>query len=436
MGGRAAEHVTADFYGTKIGLGSRSAFVCTSKYARPWYFEIGLNADPQVEITYSSTQDPTYDYFWVHTNTWNHGSIEITYYSVRSPEDITITATAGYGLDSTNLTANSSTTNTPATITVSSDTVTKTISPVPYSRTTDQVGQIMREGSLFAWMNEATDNLLLGTSGLSRTLFTSPTSFPASPEPTTYTRNTSGIMASTDLSCISPWNSRGGGKRCGTVITPRHVVMVNHINLGVESPPYGFSVWPGDTMHFVDMNNNLYTRTVVTNNYKVDSGDITVCMLDSDLPASIKPAKFLAADYTDYVPITRNIPMFYRNQYNTVYWSANRQQDGFENNWFKTLYSSSNIAEMNETFSSDWIQYWGSGGVSGDSGSLIFMPALPNGDIIAIGCFVTTTSGNELYQTVNQDWIQSTIDAQTSVYDPTNSYSIEYADLSAFNSIN
>lgn len=78
-----------------------------------------------------------------------------------------------------------------------------------------------------------------------------------------------------DFTGMSPWNSRGGYTRAGTLITPRHIALADHYLLSV-----------GDTVLFVDGDNNVITRTV-TNVSRVLSSDISIAKLDSDLPSAI-----------------------------------------------------------------------------------------------------------------------------------------------------
>lgn len=97
--------------------------------------------------------------------------------------------------------------------------------------------------------------------------------------------------------CISPWNSRGGKNRAGTLLTPRHVGQVAHSS-------YYNRV--GDTIRFVTADNTTITRTVVGvkvhPNYAPYFPDIVLLLLDSDLPSSITPCKVLPANYANYFP--------------------------------------------------------------------------------------------------------------------------------------
>ena len=87
---------------------------------------------------------------------------------------------------------------------------------------------------------------------------------------TAWTNNGSSI----DWTGMSPWNSRGGYTRAGTLITPRHIALANHYSLSV-----------GDTVLFVDDDNNTETRTV-SSVRRVLTTDIQIAKLNSDLPSS------------------------------------------------------------------------------------------------------------------------------------------------------
>lgn len=125
----------------------------------------------------------------------------------------------------------------------------------------------------------------------------------------TYTRNTSCWAYALNLTAISPWNSRGGQTRGGVAITPRHVLVAKHYPLSVS-----------DTVRFVTAGNVVVDRTVDAI-YNVPeivtySKDVQIVRLDSDLPASITPVKFLPANAYEYLPSwdAWQLPLIYTNQ--------------------------------------------------------------------------------------------------------------------------
>ena len=109
-----------------------------------------------------------------------------------------------------------------------------------------------------------------------------------------YMRNEDLWCADLDLTGISPWNSSGGHKKAGTLITPRHVIGAAH---------YEYSV--GTVVRFVEKDAGMvHDRTVVgkvrhpkCKNY---NPDLTIYTLDSDLPSTIKPYSVLPSDYSKY----------------------------------------------------------------------------------------------------------------------------------------
>lgn len=111
----------------------------------------------------------------------------------------------------------------------------------------------------------------------------------------TYTRNTSCWASSVDLTAISPWNSTGGATRAGTLISPRHIIFAAH-----------YQISNGATIRFVDNSNNIVTRTMTNKlthpSYSPYYPDITVGILDSDVPAGISFAKILPQNWATYLP--------------------------------------------------------------------------------------------------------------------------------------
>jgi len=86
----------------------------------------------------------------------------------------------------------------------------------------------------------------------------------------------------------------------GTLISPRHVVMAHH-----AGPPVG------TVYKFVDMNNNVISRTLVDAKQIITSDmatDIEIGILDSDVPASFGFAKVLPSDWLNYIPRIQGAP--------------------------------------------------------------------------------------------------------------------------------
>jgi hypothetical protein len=111
----------------------------------------------------------------------------------------------------------------------------------------------------------------------------------------TYVRNSGCWASGVDLTAISPWNSTNAQYRAGTLISPRHIIFAAH-----------FQINNGASIRFVDNNNNVVTRTMVNKlthpNYQPYYPDLTVGVLDSDVPASIKFAKILPQNWSTRLP--------------------------------------------------------------------------------------------------------------------------------------
>ncbi|MEX0598955.1 MAG: hypothetical protein WD512_20895, partial [Candidatus Paceibacterota bacterium] len=111
----------------------------------------------------------------------------------------------------------------------------------------------------------------------------------------TYVRNTNCWVADLDLTSISPWNSTEGTNRAGVLISPRHILFAAH-----------YQINNGSTVRFIDSDNNIVTRTMINKlthpNYAPYYPDITIGILDSDVPSSISFVKILPQNWSDYLP--------------------------------------------------------------------------------------------------------------------------------------
>lgn len=111
-----------------------------------------------------------------------------------------------------------------------------------------------------------------------------------------YIRNPNCWAHDLDMTCISPWNSKGHTRRAGTLISPRHAVWARHYSIPLNS-----------TLRFVDMSNNVVERTIVKTvalpvpahtNY-MSGYDMVIGLLDRDVPSSITFAKVLPRNFTE-----------------------------------------------------------------------------------------------------------------------------------------
>lgn len=92
------------------------------------------------------------------------------------------------------------------------------------------------------------------------------------------------------LTCLSPWNSNGGHRKAGTAISPRHIVFASH-----------YQYPNGTTVRFVGMDGTVYDRTMTAKS-SIAGSDLTIGLLDSDLPEAIAFAKVLPDNWADYLP--------------------------------------------------------------------------------------------------------------------------------------
>lgn len=122
-----------------------------------------------------------------------------------------------------------------------------------------------------------------------------------------YVRNQQCWAHDLDLTSISPWNSQGGTRKAGTLISPRHAVWARHYSIKVNS-----------TIRFVDNKNNVVDRKIIKEralpadphlpgNF-LHGRDMVVGLLDSDVPSSISFAKVLPKNFTEFHRAT-NMPI-------------------------------------------------------------------------------------------------------------------------------
>lgn len=105
-----------------------------------------------------------------------------------------------------------------------------------------------------------------------------------------YTRGVNCWLSTVDLTPIAAWNTSGAFQRGPTLISPRHVVGAVH--------------WPfttGDTVHFVEADNDVVVRTI-TATAVIAGTDIILGVLSSDVPAGISFARVLPSDWATKLP--------------------------------------------------------------------------------------------------------------------------------------
>jgi hypothetical protein len=197
-----------------------------------------------------------------------------------------------------------------------------------------------------------------------------------------YTRNPDCWAADIDLTCVSPWNSRGGNKQAGTLITPRHCILAAHYNLKT-----------GDSIRFVTKDNLTIRRKIIAHKVNTDfttnKPDIEIITLDSDVPSSITPCQFLPSNYKSYISNDGDgLPVLYTDQEEKALvadiWSINSNKS-----FDLQVPVSGNRLALNESV------------ITGDSGNPIFL--ILNGRPVIIGCFTYggPGSGNALSHYAN-----------------------------------
>lgn len=101
-----------------------------------------------------------------------------------------------------------------------------------------------------------------------------------------------------NISCFSPAQLSGASwnQRAGTLVSPRHLIFAAHFTPAVLANG-------GTPMIFVDDNNNVVRRNLVSTLRVSDYADISIGLLDQDVPNNIKFAKVLPPNYTDLLSI-------------------------------------------------------------------------------------------------------------------------------------
>ncbi len=117
----------------------------------------------------------------------------------------------------------------------------------------------------------------------------------------TYVRNPNCWAADIDLTGLSPWNSLEANRRAGTLVSPRHVVFAKH-----------YQITPGSQLDFVTADNVTVTRTLggVLN----PGGDISIGILDADVPPEISFLKVWPRDWADYLWEIPQLAMLHLDQ--------------------------------------------------------------------------------------------------------------------------
>lgn len=233
-----------------------------------------------------------------------------------------------------------------------------------------------------------------------------------------FTRNqTCWINNISNISCFSPAQLSGSTwyQRAGTLVTKKHVIFAKH---------YLPSIITGGTpLIFVDNNDNVVRRNLVA----IQSDpitDISVGVLNEEIPNNIKIAKILPTNYQEYIGYSNNFLVVALDQQEKALLKAwtgllNYTVTGGSYQYINVVnvdYSYVNPAfAMYASFSED--------AISGDSGNPIFI--IIDNELVLLGCWHTPWSGpfmtnrysivNSLIETLspNQGYSLSTVDLDT-----------------------
>lgn len=211
------------------------------------------------------------------------------------------------------------------------------------------------------------------------------------------------------LTCCSPWNSRGGSKRAGVLITPRHIVHAAH-----------YPIYVGDTLRFVEVDGTTHTRTVTQAanhpDYVPYFPDIRVSLLDSDLPAGISFCKIMP-DTSPYITDIKN-----RRVLSLV-------MDQQEHALMHAMYEDSNFRAFVRPSEAEY-RVFSEDIISGDSGNPSFMVVDDELCLLTVWTYGGGGAGTSLDNYVD-DIDQMILDLDTEAGDLTG-YTCTVKDLSAY----
>ncbi|XP_041375250.1 uncharacterized protein LOC121388101 [Gigantopelta aegis] len=113
-----------------------------------------------------------------------------------------------------------------------------------------------------------------------------------------YVRNKDCWAYGLDLTSISPWNSDLRNRKAGTLVSPRHMLWARHYSIHVNK-----------TVRFVDANNNVIERRVISTHLVNRTAhdhfygkDIVVGFLDKDVPSTISFARVMPREILYFRP--------------------------------------------------------------------------------------------------------------------------------------
>lgn len=161
----------------------------------------------------------------------------------------------------------------------------------------------------FGW--DVTKSFVKETSGINASDLTKKVFTTQDHENSIYVRNNNCWGYNFDWSGVSPWNSFDQVRRAGVLISPRHILFAQHYPIPI-----------GTTLRFITNDNQVVNKTLIntenvifSNDIESISTDLTVGLLDSDVPNSIKYYKILDSDRTGRLSTNTTIfPIAYFDQ--------------------------------------------------------------------------------------------------------------------------
>jgi len=225
---------------------------------------------------------------------------------------------------------------------------------------------------------------------------------------TTFIRNPACWAAGINLTCASPWNSTGGLQRAGTLISPRHVMFCEHFN---------FHPAVNATIKFVTQANEVVSQTITALATHPEYNalgfypDITIGVLDADVPESISFAEVLPADWEDYLPSVSTLNPIPALRLNRLERASVAELFRLANGRFALQFPATRSAYYESL-------------VSGDSGNPAFL--VVDGKPVLIGTFTYGGPGGGTFLSAHIDAINAMMTSLGG------GYTLTTADLSAF----
>lgn len=237
-----------------------------------------------------------------------------------------------------------------------------------------------------------------------------------------FTRNDNcWIQGLKNISCFSPAQLSGSSwrQRAGTLITKKHIILAKHFVPSIISG--------GTPIIFIDDNNNIVTRKLI-NIISDTPTDISIGLLDEEIPDTIKLAKVLPKNYIDYLGSNQHILAVALDQEEKAIvkvWTG-LLTFNIKNADNQTVYTYKyiNVVSANASYVKPQLQKYslfGENIISGDSGNPIFI--IIDNELVLLGCWHTPWSGpfvTDRYDEINQ---------MINKLSPKNQYSLTPIDL-------